>query len=100
LLNGAPEKSVQAHAANGIVVARIPQLAGSEITQLLTKQLQPLAMASGGNVIVLALPEGAEATRRLVWGGARDDASLMRAVKNQFDPHGLLNPGRFVYTSA
>ena len=100
LLLAAPEASVQAHAANGIVLARIPHLSGGEITQLLTKQLQPLAMAAGGNVTVLSLPEGAESTRRLVWGGARDDAPLMQAVKHQFDPHGLFNPGRFVYTSA
>jgi glycolate oxidase FAD binding subunit len=100
LLAAVPEASVQAHAANGIVLARIPQLAGGEITQLLTKQLQPLAMSAGGNVTILSLPEGAESTRRLVWGGARDDAPLMQAVKHQFDPHGLFNPGRFVYTSA
>lgn len=100
LLLAAPEASIQAHAANGIVLARIPHLSGSEITRLLTRQLQPLAMGAGGNVTVLSSPDGLEATCRLIWGGARDDASLMRAVKNQFDPHGLLNPGRFVYPSA
>ena len=31
------------------------------------------------------------------WGAAPSDASLMRAVKEQFDPKRLLNPGRFLY---
>jgi glycolate oxidase FAD binding subunit len=100
LLEAAPEASVQSHAASGIVLARIAGLTGGEITQLLTKQLQPMAMSAGGNVVVLASPDGVESTRRLVWGGARGDAPLMQAVKNQFDPHGLLNPGRFVYPNA
>jgi glycolate oxidase FAD binding subunit len=100
LLVAAPAASIQAHAASGIVLARIPQLSGSDTTHLLTRQLQPLAMGSRGNVVVLSSPQGLEATRRLVWGGAGDDASLMQAVKNQFDPHGLLNPGRFIYTNA
>jgi glycolate oxidase FAD binding subunit len=31
-----------------------------------------------------------------VWGRARADFTLMRRLKEQFDPHGTLNPGRFL----
>jgi glycolate oxidase FAD binding subunit len=31
-----------------------------------------------------------------VWGPAPPTLSLMREIKRQFDPEGLLNPGRFV----
>ena len=31
-----------------------------------------------------------------VWGPIRPDFRLMRALKEQFDPQGTLNPGRFV----
>lgn len=31
-----------------------------------------------------------------VWGDVGATAGLMRALKRQFDPHGILNPGRFV----
>jgi FAD/FMN-containing dehydrogenase len=33
----------------------------------------------------------------LAWGPARDDDAMMRRLKNQFDPHGLLNPGRYQF---
>jgi FAD/FMN-containing dehydrogenase len=31
-----------------------------------------------------------------VWGPARNDAALMRLVKNAFDPENVFAPGRFV----
>jgi glycolate oxidase FAD binding subunit len=31
-----------------------------------------------------------------VWGPPRDDFPLMRRLKDEMDPHGILNPGRFV----
>ena len=33
---------------------------------------------------------------RDAWGGAGDSLAIMRALKQQFDPLGTLNPGRFV----
>ncbi|HEV8385148.1 MAG TPA: FAD-linked oxidase C-terminal domain-containing protein, partial [Candidatus Acidoferrales bacterium] len=30
-----------------------------------------------------------------VWGPPRADLALMRNLKNEFDPHGILSPGRF-----
>ncbi len=31
-----------------------------------------------------------------VWGAVREDFALMRRLKQVFDPHGILSPGRFV----
>jgi glycolate oxidase FAD binding subunit len=41
------------------------------------------------------LVRGSDALKAIVdvWGPAGDSLPLMRAVKHQFDPHGLLNPG-------
>jgi FAD/FMN-containing dehydrogenase len=58
--------------------------------------LQPAAAAAGGNAVVWSSAAG-ELTRQAIWGAAGDDADVMRSVKRQFDPKGLLNPGRFVY---
>jgi len=43
---------------------------------------------------VLAAP--AEVKRRLdVWGPAPDALAVMCRIKTQFDPNGILNPGRY-----
>ena len=92
-----PECSLQSHAGNGIVLARMTGLSGSELSQAILKKLQPAARAAGGNVAVLAAGEGLEQTRQIVWGSAPDDLRVMHAVKRQFDPRDILNRGRFVY---
>jgi glycolate oxidase FAD binding subunit len=48
----------------------------------------------GGSLIVLRRPAGIGPLD--AWGNAGDALPLMRAVKQQFDPNGTLNPGRFV----
>jgi FAD/FMN-containing dehydrogenase len=92
-----PECSWQAHAGNGIVLARMASVTGSELSQAIVKRLQPAARQAQGNLVVLSAGEGLESTRQVIWGGAPDDLRIMQAVKQQFDPHNLLNPGRFVY---
>jgi glycolate oxidase FAD binding subunit len=51
-----------------------------------------LAVGTGSAVIVRGSPE--LRTQADVWGPIGDGLSLMRAVKRQFDPAGILNPGR------
>src|ERR1700674_4690212 len=50
--------------------------------------------SGGGSLIVLHRSRGIAALE--AWGNAGDALSLMRAVKQQFDPKGTLSPGRFV----
>jgi glycolate oxidase FAD binding subunit len=51
--------------------------------------------ALGGNFVVHLLP--VESKERLdVWGPAGSTLALMRRVKAQFDPRGIMNPGRYV----
>lgn len=91
-----PQVSLQAHAGNGIVLARLANFSAADTSRVLIGRLQPACVAAGGNLVVWSCP-GGELTRQAVWGGSRDDAPVMRAVKRQFDPRDLLNPGRFVY---
>lgn len=93
-----PNCSVQAHAGNGIVIARFSEFPAEGLSRALVGRLQPLAATLHGNVVVLANPGGAEMTHRCVWGGADAPWELMARVKDQFDPKDLLNPGRFVYS--
>jgi glycolate oxidase FAD binding subunit len=92
-----PEASLQAHAGNGVVLVRLARLAPADLGRCLVRTLHPAASAAGGSMVVYATPDGADLTRQACWGGGGSDAPLMRAVKDQFDPQGLLNPGRFVY---
>ena len=57
--------------------------------------LLSLALRCGGHAIIFAAP--AEAKENIdVWGAPPPTLALMRAIKNQFDPKAVLNPGRFV----
>jgi glycolate oxidase FAD binding subunit len=90
--------SFQSHAGNGIVIASFPQFRSQDVTELLFRQLHPLVVNTGGSVVVLSSTGLAERTRQVVWGPPSADAAAMRAVKQQFDPHHLLNRGRFVFS--
>ncbi len=51
--------------------------------------------ARGGSLAVLRCPS--EVKSKLdVWGSSGDALPVMRSVKAQFDPAGVLNPGRFI----
>lgn len=57
--------------------------------------LLSLAQRCGGHAVMLSAP--AQLKENIdVWGSALPTIKLMREIKNQFDPKGLLNPGRFV----
>jgi glycolate oxidase FAD binding subunit len=92
-----PAASIQAHAGNGIVIARLAEIPAEGLGNTMVKRLQPVARAAGGSAIVLRCGTSGELTRQVVWGPPPADLGLMQAVKRQFDPHGLFNPGRFLY---
>ena len=92
-----PQVSVQAHAGNGVVIARFSQFDSGDVAHALIAKLQPAAAAADGHVVVLASQGLGELTRQAVFGGTSAASAWMQKVKRQFDPHGLLNPGRFDY---
>jgi glycolate oxidase FAD binding subunit len=56
----------------------------------LLENLRPEVERDGGSLTIVRGP------RTDAWGNAGDALPLMRALKQQFDPKGTLNPGRFV----
>ena len=64
---------------------------GASLVSALTRAVGEL----GGTVVIEACPR--ELKRNIdVWGEPREDFPLMRRIKEQWDPRGILNPGRFV----
>ena len=59
------------------------------------REIQHAAIALGGNAIVETCPTDAKKLID-VWGPEPSAMEIMRRIKGQFDPRGVLNPGRFV----
>ncbi|HEX3726666.1 MAG TPA: FAD-binding oxidoreductase [Pirellulales bacterium] len=91
-----PQASIQAHAGNGVVIARFAKFDTGDVSRMLVGRLQPAASLAGGHGVVLSSTL-AGLTRQAVWGGVGADVAWMDKVQRQFDPQGLLNSGRFVY---
>ena len=92
-----PQATILSHAARGIVFIDCGDLNSTDAAKLLIRDLRPLASAGDGQVVVWNCPAPDEWTRQAFWGPTRDDDAVLRAVKNQFDPKNLLNPGRFIF---
>jgi glycolate oxidase FAD binding subunit len=74
--------------AMGVMIAVVPgEVAGG------LSQLRQMIEAARGSLVVLRQPEGATLDR---WGKPPDTLPLMRAIKDRFDPHHILNAGRFL----
>jgi glycolate oxidase FAD binding subunit len=95
-MSALPERPLlQAHAGSGIVVGRVDADLTPERAGEMLKRVHELAAAACGSVVVLRCP-AAWKHQLPVWGRARDDVWLMRAVKERLDPRRIFNPGRFV----
>jgi glycolate oxidase FAD binding subunit len=92
-----PQCSIQAHAGNGTVIVKFAAFPAQGLSRALVGDLAPVATAHHGHVVVLSNPSGAEMTHQSVWGGIDAPFSLMSDIKRRFDPHDILNRGRFVY---
>ena len=86
--------AIHAQAGNGIVWGQVAEIGTPERAAALLKQLQDWA-GPEGNVVVPRCPPAWKAALP-IWGKPRADGWLMRTIKQQLDPRGLFNPGRFV----
>ena len=57
--------------------------------------LRRAVLRDGGSLVILSAPPAIKAGVD-VWGPVGNSLFLMKELKQQFDPQGLLNPGRFV----
>lgn len=89
--------AIQAHAGNGVIRVGFSPPTLDQFRELVNGRLRPAVTAARGKMAVLSCPDGAQLTSQDVWGPPGDGAAAMQAIKDRFDPKGLLNPGRFAY---
>lgn len=88
---GNSEISIVAQGTGLMMVA----VSADENAPALVDRLRERVGSVGGSVVVLRAPAPLQGNMD-VWGPDRETMHLMRTVKRNFDPHRILNPGRFV----
>ena len=80
--------------AVGIGLLRVENAQLARVAEVL-QALRAFAEKIGGTLSILSAP-GEMKSNMDAWGSAGDALGLMRSIKAQFDPNGILNPGRFI----
>jgi glycolate oxidase FAD binding subunit len=88
-----PRCSLRAHAGTGLIQVKL----GDEFASTVRDRLRPAVAAAGGKMVVSATADGARLSRDDVWGPCDGQRIVMRAIKDRFDPRGILNPGHFIF---
>jgi glycolate oxidase FAD binding subunit len=87
------------HCGNGILYSYVP--VGEELPSRknaligFVEKLTTLAVKHEGNLVVESSPLAIK-EKVNVWGEPRSDLRVVRRLKEEIDPAGILNPGRFV----
>lgn len=89
-----PDVRILSHAASGILLVTATP-ADHTLVEHYVLRVQEEAWRLAGHAVVLSAPLELKAHLD-VWGRPPSGIHLMRRLKEQFDPKGILNPGRFV----
>jgi hypothetical protein len=92
-----PSCTIQATAGDGVVTVGFDEIPASGISGTLIAQLSPIAARFHGHVETFRNRSGSELTAGSMWGRLSAPQFMQDRLKEQFDPRGLLNPGRFVF---
>jgi glycolate oxidase FAD binding subunit len=80
--------------SHGVIRGQILGGTGAALAGCLGAAREAIARL-GGFLVVLDAPEAAR-DRVEIWGSEPGGFAVMQGLKKAFDPHGVLNPGRFV----
>lgn len=86
---------LQGRAGNGVLLGRFECEPG-RAAELTTKVRNAIAQI-GGRVVVTSYPPESRLDQQTVWGIPGPEMRVMQRIKQQFDPEGILNPGRFIF---
>ncbi|MEM9352269.1 MAG: FAD-binding oxidoreductase [Planctomycetota bacterium] len=97
LQRACPGCSVQAHAANGVMLAKPQGMPAADLQRVLVEELRPVARRVQGRVSLVEQPPGDRLAPGVAFDLGDSERRLMQAVKDAFDPQHRLNPGRFIF---
>lgn len=81
--------------ANAVGIVLVAFDGDPDATAKVIANMREHVSAHGGHLVVQQAPR--ELRERVdVWGPARNDLGMMKKLKTEFDPNGILNPGRFI----
>jgi glycolate oxidase FAD binding subunit len=89
-----PDVRILSHAASGILLVTATP-ADHALAEHYALRVQEEVRRLAGHAVVLSAPLELKAHLD-VWGRPPSGIQLMRRLKEQFDPKGILNPGRFI----
>ena len=92
-----PSCTIQSDAGNGVVTVGFDEIPDRGISGIVITELGPLATTYHGHVETLRCSNPENLTLGTMWGHLAAPEWLHNRIKEQFDPRGILNPGRFVY---
>ncbi len=92
-----PGCSIQAHAGSGVVRVAF-SFTPEQGAEILDRRVRPCVSGLGGSMVVRSRPAGTRLDGFAVWGPAKETQRVMQTIKDQFDPRGILNPGRFIFS--
>ena len=86
---------LQGRAGNGVLLGRFECESGraAELTTTVRNAIAEI----GGRVVVTSYPPESRLDQQTVWGIPGPEMRVMLRIKQQFDPEGILNPGRFIF---
>jgi glycolate dehydrogenase FAD-binding subunit len=95
------DHTVLCHAGNGLILINLlpgPKGAGDKSLTEAVRTLLGECRSAGGNLVVQRAP--ADLKKSLpVWGEPGTDLPLMKRIRVELDPSGVMNPGRFAVAS-
>jgi len=93
------EYTLQIHGGNGISLIRVLVPKGDtgvmDRAVHFLNSLLPLCVERGGNMVIEGAPVAVK-DRLRVWGETGSDFVIMKRLKEEIDPSGIMSPGRFV----
>lgn len=91
--------SLEVHAGCGVIEAAFSHEDAASAAWI-SEVLRPAVAEAGGSLRVLARRGEEPLGPQAAFGPPPGGAAVMRAIKERFDPRGILNPGRFFFADA